>query len=66
MGSVHGVNSSVGEGRWEKGYRTPQVGIAEAAGSQAVCAVTEETKRREMVARIPEAFMVTNEVVMIC
>lgn len=28
---------------------TPQVGTAEAAGSQAVCAETTEAKRREMI-----------------
>jgi len=66
MGPVQGVSASAVEGRWDEGYRTPQVGIAEATGSQAVCAVTEEAKRREMVARTVEAFMVTKEVAMFC
>lgn len=49
----------------KSGLRTPQVGMAEATGSQTVCAVTEEAKRRAMVARIVEVFIVTWEVVVV-
>ena len=39
---------------------TPQVGIAEATGSQAVCAVTEEANRSARVARNRDIFMMND------
>jgi hypothetical protein len=38
--------------------RTPQVGMAEAAGSQAVCAETVDAKRRAREERMVEDFIV--------
>jgi hypothetical protein len=36
---------------------TPQMGIAKATRLQAVCVVTEEEKKNNMVARVVDAFM---------
>ena len=65
MAPVPYVISNIVKGRQDKGHHTPQVGIAEAIGSQAVCAATEETKMKEMVAKIVEAFMITKRVVVV-
>jgi hypothetical protein len=52
------VMSEDGERRRERGNHTPQVGIAEAAGAQAVWAITE-VKKRVKEARMIEVFILS-------
>lgn len=59
MGPFRGVSIKRSLDWTGKGYLTPQVGIADAALSQAVCAVTADAKRRVMAARIVETFIVS-------